>query len=157
MGVSDRGGSLFFTKEKGCMNHATIVDDASVDTVEVEVTSIDDTLDHRVPELMKIDVEGLELAVLSGAKKTLRSPKLYSIILELNGSGERYGNSDREIGSVLTSYGFRACEYNPLTRSLHACKDLNSGSGNIIFVRNVDFVRRRLRDAPAFSVSGRTL
>jgi hypothetical protein len=38
------------------------------------------------PVLMKLDVEGYEPAVLAGAAATLKA-----LIIELNGSGHRYG------------------------------------------------------------------
>jgi FkbM family methyltransferase len=63
-------GTVKFTSNRGLMGR---VDDSG--DIAVSVTSIDAFVDagHRPPTLMKIDVEGAEADVLSGATNTLRT------------------------------------------------------------------------------------
>jgi hypothetical protein len=41
--------------------------------------------------MLKIDVEGFETEVISGAPRTLENPSLRCILMELAGYGKRYG------------------------------------------------------------------
>ncbi len=61
---------------------------------------------RRSPRVMKVDVEGAELMVLKGARKTL--PNVDYVLLEVN-SDERcgkFGYRYREIYSLMTELGF---------------------------------------------------
>jgi len=60
-------------------------------TIRVPVVTLDEALQNKMPKLIKIDVEGFETDVLAGAVKTLANPELRAVVMELNGSGKRYG------------------------------------------------------------------
>jgi FkbM family methyltransferase len=68
--ATDHGGSVAFNGTGGCESH---VDPASVGK-RVKAMRLDDVSEQRV-DLLKIDVEGHEEAVLRGAAKLLRDPK----------------------------------------------------------------------------------
>jgi FkbM family methyltransferase len=76
---------------------------------EIEVTTLDQfSIDAGVDrlDLIKIDVEGAELAVLKGGVKTMRDLQP-SIILELQSdTSENAGYSPREILTLLESLGY---------------------------------------------------
>lgn len=83
---------------------------ASGETLQVACTTIDNYMSKngitRV-DVMKIDVEGAESAVLKGAKKLLSSPHAPAIVLEYEESAqERFGSSCAEITSLLTAHGY---------------------------------------------------
>jgi hypothetical protein len=115
-------------------------------------------LDHygqmEQPTIMKIDVEGFETLVIKGAKKTLADEKLHSVIMELNGSGDRYGYDEEELVHIMKEYGFSCYTYQPLLRKLIAIEGRNKQSGNTLFIRNIEWVKERLKTAPKINVHG---
>ena len=84
---------------------------------------IDDLIDQfkiPVPSHIKIDVDGIEKAVLEGAQTTLSNPKLRSIDVEL-------AEGERDITAFLVGKGFKlASQHNRWT----------PGMLNCVFIRN---------------------
>jgi FkbM family methyltransferase len=85
----------------------------SVDSSEsysVALTTIDELLDEcHVPslDLMKVDIEGSEVAALEGAKKVLAHHRP-AILIEINDSAlRRCGSSKEELFELLRGYGYR--------------------------------------------------
>ena len=72
------------------------------------------------PTHIKIDVDGLEPAILAGAERTLADPTLKSILVE---AVEEQADGRRQIEDVLARHGFRRDSYS---------------RGNHIFVRGGD-------------------
>jgi FkbM family methyltransferase len=69
--------------------------------------SIDDFIDQfapRFPNHLKLDVDGLEVSILDGAQKTIRDPRLRSLLVELNVSQE---SEYRNALHFLEDAGFR--------------------------------------------------
>ena len=85
--------------------------------------------------LIKIDVEGYETPVLEGAQKTLEKHELNAVIMELNGSGSRYGYDEARILELMFSYGFKTYSYNPLARKLINLDGKNLNEGNTLFIQ----------------------
>ena len=106
-------------------------------------------LGDDVPVLIKIDVEGHELSVLRGGRRTLGDARLRAVLMETNQSGSRYGVSDDDLREMMTSHGFLACGYDPFLREM---TDARGGAVNTIFVRDRDEANRRVRDAPKFQL-----
>jgi hypothetical protein len=124
------------------------------DGVRVPVTTFDALAGDRCPLLAKIDVEGFETQVLAGAGSALRSPSLRGLILELNGSGERYGYSDEALFTAVVEAGFAPYRYEPFRRSLQALDGPNRAGGNTLFLRDLPFLEQRVRDAAPVRVRG---
>jgi FkbM family methyltransferase len=143
VGLSDREGVLRFTASLDTVNHVATVDEL-VDSVDVPVTTLDKVLHARSPTVIKIDVEGHERAVLSGATKTLADPALLGVVMETNGSGSRYGVSDDELIEILAQFGFETFTYDPFDRRLVSGIQR---AGNTLFVRDIEIVERRVREA----------
>lgn len=83
---------------------------ASGETFEVPCTTIDNYVEKngiaRV-DVMKMDVEGAESAVLKGATKLLSGPHPPAIVLEYEESAQqRFGSSNAEMTSLLTKHGY---------------------------------------------------
>ena len=154
LGLSDKDGELFFTSGEDCTNHVVRADEVTSDGVRVEVVRLDSILRGQAPSLLKIDVEGYEAAVLNGAHEVLSSPSLHSVIMELNGSGKRYGFSDDEILETMVTYGFSTYAYEPFSRALRNLDGKNHSSGNTLFIRNTQAVREKLRSSPPVTVAG---
>lgn len=77
--------------------------------IEIAVQALDDyvaTNNPAAPDLVKIDVEGLEYDVLCGMQKMLRAPKPH-LFIELHGDGEQQKRAN--VQNVCTL--LHACQY----------------------------------------------
>jgi len=75
---------------------------------------------------------------------------LKAIIIELNGSGGRYGYDENNIHQQLLSFGFYSYQYAPFTRQLKRVETF--GNLNTIYLRDIHFVQERLKTADPFFV-----
>jgi FkbM family methyltransferase len=150
VGLSDRNGTLRFTTDHGTINHVMAATENLAGT-DIEVATLDSILAGLSPTLIKIDVEGHELAVLNGAGRTLGSPSLLAVIMETNGSGLRYGISDAQLYELMESRGFAPYTYTAVTRELMLL-DMREGKIvlNTVFIGNgkVDDVKALIARAP---------
>jgi FkbM family methyltransferase len=154
IGIGDKAGSLVFTTYADTMNHVLPNNGSSQSTVKVQMKTLDEILGEESPSILKIDVEGFESPVLAGAERTLSKNSLHSVIMELNGSGARYGFDDGEILEKMSGHGFKTYSYDPLQRSLVGLEGRNMTNGNTLFLRNVPLVAERIKRAPYFRVNG---
>ena len=155
MAVGAMIDTLFFTTSLDTVNH--VISEYEMknteDHVEVNVNTLDNIIkEDGVPALIKIDVEGFETEVILGMEETLASKTLKAIIIELNGSGWRYGYDENNIHNKLLSHGFQPYVYNPFKRTFN----LSSGYGshNTLYLRDLEFVKERVRKAEKIKVFG---
>jgi FkbM family methyltransferase len=144
-------GILAMTSGLDAANHVVTADDPHA--VKVPVVALDDDLPEP-PVLLKVDVEGFETEVLGGARRCLGDLRLKAVIIELNGSGLRYGRRDADLHALLLAAGFAAYRYSPQQRSLAALDQ--PGDANTRYCRDLAFVEARLRVAETFTVAGRS-
>ena len=154
-GVGDQQGTIAFTSDRDTTNHALASGEQCDNKVTVEVTSLDTALAGEDPSLIKIDVEGYETPVLEGAQESLKNQTLNAVIMELNGSGSRYGFDESKILRLMHSNGFETYSYNPFTRKLINLEGKNVDSGNTLFIRDKSVVEDRLRAASKVTIFGR--
>jgi hypothetical protein len=80
------------------------------ESYSVALTTIDDLLDEchvSSLDLMKVDIEGSEVAALEGAKKVLASLRP-AILIEINDLAlKRCGSSKEELFELLCDFGYR--------------------------------------------------
>ncbi|WP_300565212.1 FkbM family methyltransferase [Flavobacterium sp.] len=151
VGVSNREDQLFFSNDRGTMN--SIVNENYPNSTQVKVLNIDKIVkDSGKPIAMKIDVEGYEKFALEGAMETLQSEELKVVILELNQAGKKYGIEDDEIYELLINLGFKTYSYNFENRGLISLESYNKQKFNTIFVRDTEFVERRLQNAEKIKI-----
>lgn len=128
----------------------------SAGTVEVPVTTLDTALNGALVVAIKIDVEGFERQVLEGSTRTLQSTSLLGLIVELNGSGRRYGYEDSEVHEALVNAGFSPVRYAPASREISLLTQPNS-TGNTLYARDLPAVRQRVKEAGKFRVRGQAI
>ncbi len=146
-------GTLSFSSDEDTTNHVLAAEEAAgKNIITVPVITIDSLLKDACPVLMKIDVEGFETEVMKGMQATLELKELKAIIIELNGSGVRYGYNELDVHNLLLFNSFRPYKYDPFTRTL---TELNTfGHDNTIYCRNIPYVSKRLTDAALVNVLG---
>lgn len=143
IGVSNKKGFMHFSTDRGTMDR--IVDNAYINSVSIQVETIDSIIGNRVPLSLKIDVEGYEKYALEGAVKMFKNPNFKVLILELNNSGKAYKINDEVIYNMVVSHGFKPYTYEPENRNLIELKTYNKKQFNTIFVRDLPFVLERLK------------
>jgi FkbM family methyltransferase len=147
VGLSDRVGTLEFTVAQDSGNHV-LADGEHAESAVIATTTIDALCGGAVPTAIKIDVEGQELRVLEGAKQTMAAPALLAVVIEMNGSGIRYGIDDREVDAWMGRIGFEAWRYSAIDRELVRHEASRDYVGNTLFLRDPNEARRRVRLAP---------
>jgi hypothetical protein len=75
-----------------------------LETGDTKINKLD-SLDTEGVDMIKIDVEGLEMEVLKGASKKLDGIKY--IMIELNNNSKKYGSSNIEIENHLKDLGYK--------------------------------------------------
>ncbi|WP_223293749.1 FkbM family methyltransferase [Gallionella capsiferriformans] len=153
MGIGKEKGVLRFTAGLDTVNHVVADSEQVDDVVEVPIVSLNDLLENQEPLLIKIDVEGFETNVIAGADKVFSTPSLLAVIMELNGSGERYGFDEAPLHEKMLSFGFLSYTYSPFERQLVSLNGEKSNSGNTLYVRNIDEVVSRLREARKYRIA----
>lgn len=152
--VGDREGEVAFTMGYDTTNHVVQGDEPTVGNLTSKMTSLDCALAAKDPSLIKIDVEGYETKVLEGAAETLSKESLRAVIMELNGSGKRYGFDESRIVKKMRGFGFETCFYNPINRRINTLTHETLDCQNTLFIRDWDFVTDRLKSAPEILVHG---
>ena len=152
IGLSDGRDELLFTSTLDTINHVVFENDHAIDVIRVKVFPLDEILVDVAPAVIKIDVEGLETRVINGMLHTLENPSLHSVIMELNGSGARYGFKDDLIIKKMSDFGFRMYTYEPFDRALKLVSKNKEMFGNVLFLRNEEFVTQRIATAPFIRV-----
>ena len=145
-GISDFEGDLFISNNMGSMNR--IIEKAEDNNCElIHVTTLDKLLiSEQHISLIKIDVEGYEKKVLLGGENILQNPNLNVIIIELNNSNLDYNYDENETISILNKYGFSPYRYIYPDNILVSLERKNFNSYNTIFIRNINFVKNRIKE-----------
>lgn len=150
LGLGRGEDRLRFTGGLDTVNHVLAEGETTDNVLEVPVRPLDRVLEGQSPTLMKIDVEGFETEVLAGAAQALSNPELLAVVMELNGSGERYGFDEEALHREMLERGFETWRYRPFERTLEPLHGARSGSGNTVYVRDVTRLAERVRFAPRF-------
>jgi FkbM family methyltransferase len=151
IGLGSKHSRLHFTKHLDTTNH--VAQTPSDNTIAVEVRSFDEIINIEQPTLVKIDVEGFETEVLKGMATSLSHPDLQAIIIELNGSGKRYGYEDAAIHQQLLNTGFQPYHYLPFERRLQPRESFGEEK-NTIYLKDPNFAIQRVQTAPQILIHG---
>lgn len=153
IGVGETEGTLRFTSSLDAMNHVLTDGESDVDSIVVPVKTLSSIVSDEQPVLIKVDVEGLETAVVAGSGDVFKKESLAAVIMELNGSGMRYGYDEKKLHAKMLEYGFKTFAYSPMDREMILLDGKNTESGNTIYVRDVNRAMDRIKSAPKFIVN----
>jgi FkbM family methyltransferase len=155
LAVGARPGTASFTSTLDTVNRVALAGDSDAGLIRVPVKTLDEIAGECRPAIVKIDVEGYETEVVSGADRVLSGDELFAVIMELNGAGAAYGFDEAALHRRMLDRGFRTFSYLPFDRRLVEVSREGSSAVNAIYVRNLELVTERVRTARAFSVLGR--
>jgi FkbM family methyltransferase len=159
VGLGAADDTVTFTSDLDAMNHALASGESADCAVDVTVTTLDDIAGLVAPAFIKIDVEGFETQLLAGGKATIRSGALRCVLMEINGSGHRFGVADETIHAQMRDFGFVPARYDVLARLVEPLPidAWNHGSANTLYVRDIDECRERTRTARTFRLVNREI
>ena len=143
LAVGSKMGFVSFTKEHDTINHI-VSSKTEEKVIQVKVNSLDSVVVLDKPTIIKIDVEGYELEVIKGSINTLKSNYCIGVILEINGSNNKYGYKDSSLVKVLNELEFKPYHYDPFQRVLTSC--IINEAQNYIFIKDFKFVQKRLKN-----------
>jgi FkbM family methyltransferase len=111
MALSDQKGKAQLSLPKDSTNHApTMLPLANSASVPIEVTTLDEVageIGMDSIDLLKLDVEGLEPRVLSGARRLLAAGRIKSVLCEFNRHWLKCaGTTPEALRNTLLNYGF---------------------------------------------------
>lgn len=154
--LGDQKGSTLFTMTLDTVNHAALVADQQ-NVAAVRVETLDAVVGDQNPVLLKIDVEGYETKVIEGALRTILKPSLVGVVMELNGSGSRYGFNEDRLHARMLDAGFKSYVYEPFSRTLSEIDRSDIRTANTIYLRNLYQVQERIKMARRFRVGSTTI
>lgn len=141
--IGASNGKIGFTKGLDTTNRVAIGTDEQ--TQIVPLATLDDVLTGAQPTVIKIDVEGFEHEVLSGARRTLAKSSLLAVLVE---------TVEPASLRVLLDAGFVQRYYDPTARILETGSPRGANS---LFVRDHHLLAERLRFARRRSYRGRLI
>lgn len=130
LALSTNKGKVNFSLNKDTTNF--IVDDyyKGIST-EVEVQTVDNiSKDHSFPSIVKIDVEGNELSVLKGAKKTLKSNNVKIWIIE-----DSTFYTSKETKNFMEEFNYCPFKYSLLKNKIEPINQMDDKEANIIYAQ----------------------
>lgn len=158
VGLGDERATVrFVSSSNAAWSHVASPSEEHAETVAVDVVPMDELVDEVVPTMIKIDVEGYEYAVLNGGTVTLTNPGVHVVIVELNGSGRKYGVLDEDVHALLLSKGLLPHIYDPFTRKIMVLDDFTRHNQNVLYIRDANFVRQRVVQGRTINVRGRAI
>lgn len=150
MALGNQKGVVHFTTHMDSINH--VATPGEQNTIEVPIDLLDTVLAGSSPTLMKIDVEGFETDVIKGGGRTFAQSSLKAVIIELNGSGQRYGYDERWIHDFFVQQGYLPFSYEPFSRQLMPLEV--HGKHNTIYIKDLEWVKVRVAEGRKIRVHG---
>ena len=139
--ASNHQGTVRFTAGENALNRV------SESGTEVQCRTLDSFADET-PLFVKVDVEGHEREVVEGAQKMFAKKGLKAVTLE---TPIEYRNA--AFVDSMRQFGFEAYDYDPASREL--TKTGLPDRHNTLFIKDVKFVAKRLKEGPKIEIAGR--
>lgn len=111
LAMADRSGTAVFHIDTGNEGECSLLETAGNQTVEVQVTSLDDLFRDGLParpRVMKMDAEGVELSILNGGRQFFEHMAPDMVICEINrGALAKAGIGEPELREFFESRDYR--------------------------------------------------
>jgi len=109
--VGQREGPIEMSRGLGGLDHVLLPGEVASQTPcerrpMMTLDHVAQLVGHDYIDLLKIDVEGMELAVLRGASSLLAAQKIRTIVLEADEHDLRYGTNNAELVAFLASKNY---------------------------------------------------
>lgn len=151
IGLGDKDHEVMFTSNYDCTNHVIVnTSENNQNLISQKIKTLNSILNLNDEYVLKIDTEGYEYNILKGANKILNQGKIIAIIIEINGSGAKYGFNDNDIHIELKKYGYYPIKYDPLTKKISKIIDQNDN--NYIFIKDSIKVTERVSKSSKFKM-----
>ena len=144
--LSDKNGSLSFTKMLDGENHISLSE--SAETVKVDALTFDTYCENNKLEKLsyvKVDIEGFELFFLKGAHSLLQKKKIEIIQLELNSQVKNSFTQVSEVLDILHESGYILCAYDVEKKRLSKI-NYTDNRENYFAVSDVDLINQKLNN-----------
>lgn len=105
LAIGDHKGVVGFEISKAC-NWNKIARPNVTGDVQVQMTTLDDFLQGRKIDFLRMDVEGYELCILKGMPQTIRDSRPGMFIEVHRDLLRDYGGSQKELMEYLASFGY---------------------------------------------------
>lgn len=148
--VANKNGKLSFAlTSESEVNHISTERDEHSTTVTS--TSLDSFLKRKQVkdlDILKVDVEGAELSVFQGAKKSLKDKRVSIIVFEVNKNIEDFGSTKQELLQYLERFGYSLYQINSKGLEVHLEKVKSNFSAektaNLVAVANTKRAKNRV-------------
>ncbi len=152
-GVADHAGSMMLHRlGEGGSAYNTLSGEDSEAGVGVRVLTMDQLLDEQQVEradFLKLDVEGFELSVWQGAKRSIERGALPVVMIEFTEQNlQRAGHSTLELAKAVEDSGYTLCRFDiDLLQLSPTTVTEPIGYDNLFAVRNLADANARLAGA----------
>lgn len=154
--VGDDEGVVSFATDFGPTNHVITPTEGDIAHIDIDVVTLDGEYSPSDKSVyLKVDVEGFEKSVIDGAETVLANRNTVAVVMELNGSGGRYGFDDTQTHKKMIRLGYKPYKYEPFARHVKELTHHNQANGNTIYIKDFEKVANRLIDAPTIELPWR--
>jgi FkbM family methyltransferase len=152
--IGERNDYVRMTRNLDCRNHVVSgsMDEKGLDIIDIQQKTLDEVMKHAEPKIIKIDVEGYEHKVIKGAHSILSKSDALALILEISDILRKDSGCCNAFNREMAEYGFLPHHYDPFNRNLVKIENYGP-SENTIYIKNADYFREKVIQAPKFMVN----
>ena len=152
-GIGKEEDELLFTNNNDSTNHI-VYESSNERTSLCKIKTLNSLLRKKKSYVVKIDTEGFEYNILKGADKILKRGDIIALIIELNGSGKKYGFTDNDVHNELISFGYFPVSYNPFSKIIKKKKLIKLVKSNVIYIKNIKKAMMRCSGSKSILIHG---
>jgi FkbM family methyltransferase len=142
--------SIVITTDLDCRNHIVEGENDNAHRIRVPMKTLDSLIAGK-SLVLKIDVEGYEGSVLSGARGLFKRGNVDAVIVEANAKTPQF-HGQLDVQRFLLQHGFTRVNYDPKQRSLIKARNGGRGGRNHIYVRDLSAAKARTIESRRFFI-----